>query len=118
MTAKKQSVGKPEHTPRWVPIAGALVAIAALVWAIVSFFLKPESAVRTPTVEQKAQATGGTAINAAGHAHVVDGAEAPSGSTQPPTSEPGSAIKQDANAGNRGVAVNATDSADVRIKNQ
>jgi hypothetical protein len=44
-TNSKRPLGKPEGTPRWVPIAGAIVGIGGLVWAIANpFIAKPDSA--------------------------------------------------------------------------
>lgn len=116
MKAKKPIAGTPEGAPRWIPIAGALVGIAGLVWAIVSFFLKPEPTAKPPAIEQQAEAIGGTAINAAGSAKVSNGGDSPLTSAHPPASEPSDSTRQSAKAASGGTAVNATNSAEVNIK--
>ena len=93
-----------------------LVAIAGLVWAVVSFFLTPEPPVKPPAVEQKAEANGGTAINATGQANVTVGAEPSAASANPAASRPSVAASQSAKAGSGGIAVNASDSAEVVVK--
>ena len=115
-THAKRPPGKPEGTPRWVPVAGALVGIVGLVWAVVSFFLKPEPPVKLPAVEQKAEANGGTAVNATGQAKVFVGIEPSSASASPAASQPSVAASQSAKAGSGGTAVNASDSAEVVVK--
>jgi len=46
-------------TPRWIPVSGAIVAIIALAWTIVSFFLpKPDPSTAPPTATNGAQANG------------------------------------------------------------
>ena len=115
-THAKRPPGKPERTPRWVPVVGALVGIVGLVWAGVSFFLKPEPPVKPPAVEHKAEANGGTAINATGQAKVFVGAEPSSATASPAASRPSVAASQSAKAGSGGTAVNASDSAEVVVK--
>ena len=99
-----------------MPIAGALVGIAGLAWAVVSFFMKPEPPVKPLTVEQKAEANGGTAINAAGSSRVSVGAELSPASASSAASQPRVAASQNARAASGGTAVNATDSAEVVVK--
>ena len=115
-TNAKRPPGKPEGTPRWVPVAGALVGIVGLVWAVVSFFLKPEPPVKPLAVEQQAEANGGTAINATGEAKVFVGAEPSPAPASPATSQPSVAASQSAKAGSGGTAVNASDSTEVVVK--
>ena len=115
-TSAKHPPGKPEGTPRWVPVAGALVGIVGLAWAVVSFFLKAELPVKPPAVEQKAEANGGTAINAAGDSKVFVRAEPSPASAIPAASQPSVAASQSARAASGGTAVNATDSAEVVVK--
>lgn len=112
--------------PRWTYAAGAIVAIGGLVLSIVSYLNpKPDpskSAVVQPVapqVVQEADAEGsGTAINAAGIATVAV-ADAPSSATSaalrgsPPFAS--QSASQSSRAGGNGVAVNATDSADVKV---
>ena len=117
MKAKKRAVSTAKGAPHWVPITGALVAVAGLVWAIVSFFLKPESAAKPSALEQKAEAIGGIAINASAGARVLDGVDRRSGSENSLVSQPSHPVSQSARSRSGGTAVNATDSAEVKIEN-
>lgn len=108
--------------PRWTYVAGSVVAIGGLAWGIVSYFIpKPElpKAPAAPAVAQEAKANGGNAVNAAGNANVVIG-DQPS----PPTAASSAlfsapvAASQSAAAASGGVAVNATDSARVKVTKQ
>jgi hypothetical protein len=117
MNAKSPST-QSAGPPRWVPIVGAVVAVAGLAWAVASHFIPSVKSVAVPPpgTQQKAEATGGTAINAAGSATVKVDREVPPTTGSPTASLPVTAGSQHAEAGSGGTAVNATDSAEVAVK--
>lgn len=130
---EKDMSARSTGAPRWTYIAGALVAVAGLVWGIVSFLIsRPEPQPTQPPVQvaepppapppvQHAEANGGAAINASGNAQVsVGAAPAPDAAkpvvTDTPPSELAVQPAQDAKAGPGGRAINASGDANVKVE--
>ena len=92
---------------------GFVIALVVIVSGFVlEFYRNP----RPPTIQQNAEAHGGTAINAAGGARVSVGGEIPTAPASSAATEPGTTTNQRASAPAGGTAVNASDSAEVAVK--
>ena len=118
---KRNSSNTTSGAPRWTYIAGALVAVAGLIWGIVTHFLpKPQEPVPPPM--QQAEAENGTAINASGNSRVTVGGSPshPTPAITPEVDRPAAArdtmdsvARQHAKAGDGGVAINASNDSEV-----
>lgn len=117
----EQSGDTKTGAPRWTYIVGALVAVAGLVWGIVSFLMSRSEPPVAPLPVQHADAEGGTAINASGSAQVSVGAAstseaAKSAVTDTSSSLPAEQPAQNASAGLGGTAINASGDAEVKLE--
>lgn len=117
----EQSGDTKAGAPRWTYIVGAIVAVAGLLWGIVSFLMSRSEPPVAPPPVQHAEAQGGTAINASGSARVSVGAASTPETTKPavtdtsPSLPPGQPA-QDANAGPGGTAINASGDVEVKLE--
>ncbi len=86
-----------------------------IAWAVkeVAQPLMAKKAVPVGTVDQRANAVGGSAINAADSARVLINSSA--AESQSHSHRRGSAVSQGASASTGGMAINASDSAEVKI---
>lgn len=116
---KNGDPGKPGGAPRWTYVVAAIVSVVGAIWGIATYFLpKPGSGDKPPaTVQQSADAGGGTAINAAGNSRVTVGGSDPIPSSVMSASVPATSASQSARAAS-GIAINADGTAQVNVKKQ
>jgi hypothetical protein len=123
MATRQQPTSSKPSSGTWPVAIGALVAAGGLIWAVVSHFVPKVEPARSPgvaaplTVTQSAVANGGTAVNATGSAQVQVGGDAASAAvTSATTAAPVTSASQSAQATSGGIAVSATDTSRVKVK--
>jgi hypothetical protein len=126
MSAKdRKGARKGRAAPMWTYMAGALVGIGGLAWAVVSYFIPRPEAIRPVSpvvVQQRATASSATAVNATDAASVFIGNAVPgeqqaaqSGPAVPEARREATPASQSASASDGGVAVNAAGTARVGV---